>query len=107
MPAPEYIDVKRPFIQQLEKIGWEYVKGFVDDLAATGRDGQAWPDVERLFQTINTQTLILQSGLVGSQSEACRSTGEGSKNRNQTHAQRSWICRMISTTLPAHAIGEL
>ena len=82
MPGPEYIDVELPFIQQLRRMGWEYVEGSVDDPAVTGRDsfaqviqegvlreqlhrinlrdGQPWLDEERLSQAVGALTRCLR-----------------------------------------------
>jgi len=80
MPGPEYHDVERPFIQQLEKMKWDYVEGSVEDPSVTGRDsfaqviqedvlrdqlrginlrdGQPWLDEERLSQAVGALTRI-------------------------------------------------
>jgi type I restriction enzyme, R subunit len=92
MPGPEYIDVERPFIQQLKRMGWDYVEGSVDDPAATGRDsfpqiiqervlreqlhrinlrdGQPWLDPDRISQAIGALTRIPAAKLMEANQQA-------------------------------------
>jgi type I restriction enzyme, R subunit len=92
MPGPEYIDVERPFIQQLKRMGWDYVEGSVDDPAATGRDsfpqiiqervlreqlhrinlrdGQPWLDPDRISQAIGALTRIPAAKLMETNQQA-------------------------------------
>jgi len=35
--GPEYVEVERPFLDQLERMGWQTVDGAVDLPSATGR----------------------------------------------------------------------
>lgn len=92
MPGPEYKDVERPFIEQLEGMGWAYVEGSVDDPAITDRenfaqiiqervlreqlrhinrrDGQPWLDDERLSQAVGALTRIPAAKLMEANQQA-------------------------------------
>ncbi|MDY6798286.1 MAG: type I restriction endonuclease, partial [Pseudomonadota bacterium] len=80
MPGPEYHDVELPFIQQLERMGWDSIEGATEAPSVSGRDsfaqifqedvlreqlnrinlrdGQPWLDDERLSQAVAALTRI-------------------------------------------------
>lgn len=86
MQGPEYQDVERPFIRQLEAQGWTHLEGSLEDPAVTGRrdfaqviqesvlreqlyllnlrDGQPWLDHERLSQALGALTRIPAANLM-------------------------------------------
>lgn len=92
MPGPEYHEVELPFIQQLQKQGWEHIEGALDDPTVTGREsfaqviqervlreqlyrlnlrnGQPWLDEERLSQAVGAMTRIPAAKLMEANQQA-------------------------------------
>lgn len=78
--GPEYLDVERPLIEQLQGLGWTYIEGSLDDPGVTHRerfaqvvlepllreriaainlrDGAAWLDETRINQAVSAITRI-------------------------------------------------
>ena len=94
-PGAEYIDVEKPFIDQLVGMGWAYTPGDLEDASKTGREGfhdvlllhdlhaslhqinlnekkRPWLDDARLSQAVNALKAKSASNLVEANEEATK-----------------------------------
>ena len=128
MAGPEYVEVEKPFIDQLVGQGWEHLAGSLDDPAVTHRenfaqvvmepllreqlrrinlrDGDTWLDEQRLDQAVSAITRLPASKVLEANKQATELllSGLPVEGLDGWDGGRGQVLRYIDWEVPANNI---